>query len=103
MGRMLGWLASSLAAIAAAGCIVASSAIAAPPALPSYVPGELIVRFEPGTAASERSALNKAQGARERRQLAVPRAFLLRLPKGDDVRAAERAYERNPNVQYAQP
>ena len=33
----------------------------------------------------------------------VPRAFLLRLAKGRDVPAAARAYERNPNVEYAQP
>jgi subtilisin family serine protease len=33
----------------------------------------------------------------------VPRAYLLRLPEDRDVRAAARAYERNPNVQYAEP
>ena len=38
-----------------------------------------------------------------RRGLLLPRAYLLRLPKDRDVRAAQRAYERNPNVQYAEP
>ena len=38
-----------------------------------------------------------------RRGLLVPRAYLLRLPKDRDVRAAQRAYERDPNVQYAEP
>ena len=33
----------------------------------------------------------------------VPRAYLLRLPKDRDVRAAQRAYERDPNVHYAEP
>jgi subtilisin family serine protease len=106
-----------LAGIAAA-CLLAGGARAAPLPVPSaplpggpgsaapqarFVPGELIVRFKPGTAASERSALNSAQGARELRRLLVPRAFLLRLPNGRDVRAAGRAYERNPNVEFAEP
>jgi subtilisin family serine protease len=68
-----------------------------------YVPGELIVRFDPGTSASERQSLNAAQNADVRRALLVPRAYLLRLPKDRDVGAAQRAYERNPNVQYAEP
>ncbi len=70
---------------------------------PGYVPGELVVRFEPGTTASERQSLNAAQNADVRRALLVPRAYLLRLPKDRDVRAAQRAYERNPNVKYAEP
>ena len=68
-----------------------------------HVPHELVVRFEPGTSASQRSSLNAAQGADVRRALLLPRAYLLRLPKDRDVRAAQRAYERNPNVQYAEP
>ena len=63
-----------------------------------YVPGELIVRYKPGTAASERSSLNAAQDARTRRGLRLSRAYLLRLPEDRNVRAAERAYERDPNV-----
>ena len=115
MRRMLGWLASSIAVIGAAGCLLMSSAVAAPfqivpapassasPPLTDYVPGELIVRYKSGTTASDRVQLNSAQGARQQRQLQVPRAYLLRLQKGDDVRATARAYERDPDVQYAQP
>jgi hypothetical protein len=66
-----------------------------------YVPGELVVRFRPGTPATERRALNASHGAREQRRLHVPRAFLLTLPGGRDVRAAAAAYERNPNVEFA--
>ena len=120
MGRTLRRLSSCVVGGAAIACLVATSAAAAPnlpignpPQLPpptaapssrpDFVPGELIVRFKPGTAASERSALNAAQGASVRRGLLVPRAYLLKLPKDRDIRAAQRAYERNPNVQYAEP
>jgi subtilisin family serine protease len=118
MGRTLRRL-SSAVAWGGLACLIAASAAAAQVAQPvpqapstgslisspqpDFVPGELIVRFEPGTAASERSALNAAQGADVRRGLLLPRGYLLRLPKDRDVRAAVRAYERNPNVQYAEP
>ncbi|MGH2978849.1 MAG: S8 family serine peptidase [Solirubrobacterales bacterium] len=114
--RTRGKLFASLVCLAF-GCVPASTAAAAPvpvpfapqPGAPSsapaprYVPGELIVRFRPGAAAAERNALNATQGARELRRMLVPRAFLLRLPNGRDVPAAARAYERNPNVDFAQP
>ena len=99
-------------------CLLAAGASAAPVAVPPaalpgsaaspppqarFVPGELIVRFTPGASADERRALNAAQGASEQRRLLVARAFLLRLPRGRDAVAAARAYERNPNVEYAEP
>jgi hypothetical protein len=61
------------------------------------------VRFRPGASAGQRRSLNAAQGAAEKRRLLVPRGFLLRLPDGRDVPAAARAYERNPNVEFAHP
>jgi subtilisin family serine protease len=107
---LVAWVASSLtlAAGASAAPLRVSKApqagtASSPPPQARYVEGELIVRFTPGAAAGDRQALNAAQGAREVRRLLVPRAFLLRLPAGRDVPAAARAYERNPNVQYAEP
>ena len=70
---------------------------------PRYVPDELVVRFTPGTAADQRRSLNAGQGATEKQRLLVPRAYLLRLSQGRDVPAAARAYERNPNVEFAHP
>ena len=71
---------------------------------PDYVPRRadrpLRARHEPPPSGS---SLNAAQNADVRRGLLLPRAYLLRLPKDRDVRAAQRAYERNPNVQYAEP
>ncbi len=37
------------------------------------------------------------------RGLLVPRVFLVRLPPGRDIGAAAAAYERRPNVEYAEP
>ena len=117
MGRMPRRLWSFIGGGAALACLVtagtAGAQLAPLPVVPlpapvttpgpDYVPGELIVRYKPGTAASERSSLNAAQDARVRRGLELPRAYLLRLPEDRDVRAAQRAYERDPNVQYAEP
>ena len=61
------------------------------------------MRFRPGTSAADRAAANRAERAQEIRSLLVPRVFLLRLPAGRDVGAAAAAYERNPNVEYAEP
>ena len=109
---------AGIAACAVSAFLLTASATAAPlpvqiapqpgppssaPAQPRYVPGELVVRFRPGTSAGERRSLNAAQGAAEKRRLLVPRGFLLRLPDGRDVPAAARAYERNPNVEFAHP
>jgi subtilisin family serine protease len=111
------------AAAAAFAAVCMAAALAPAPALPAplpvgaaaqpggpgsapsarYVPDQLIVRFTPGATAAARRSLNASQGAREERALRVPRAFLLRLPAGRDVPAAAQAYERNPNVAYAEP
>jgi subtilisin family serine protease len=109
---------AGFAACAASAFLLTATATAAPlpaptapqpgtpssaPAQPRYVPGELVVRFKPGTGAAERRTLNAAQGASEKQRLLVPRAFLLRLRNGRDVPAAARTYERNPNVEFAHP
>jgi subtilisin family serine protease len=70
---------------------------------PAFVPGELIVRLKPGVSDSERAATNRAQGASQIRRLQIPRASLVRVPVGRDVRAAAAAFERDPDVAYAEP
>ncbi len=73
------------------------------PAPPAYVPGELLVRFRPGTAASARAAVNSGMRASVLRTLPVPGAQLVKLPAGQTVAAAVQAYQKNPNVLYAEP
>lgn len=67
------------------------------------VPGELLVRFEPGLDASTRSAvLARAQATLERR-LPVEGLALVRLAAGDSVTAARARFEREGSVLYAEP
>jgi subtilisin family serine protease len=61
------------------------------------------VRFRPGTSTADRATANQAERAQEIRSLRVPRVFLLRLPAGREVGEAAAAYERKPNVEYAEP
>src|SRR6185437_5922159 len=68
-----------------------------------FVPGEVLVRFRPGTSGSERASARANENATEIRELLVPRVHLLKLEAGRSVTAAAAAFERNPNVEYAEP
>jgi subtilisin family serine protease len=69
----------------------------------AYVPQQLLVRFRPGASAADRAAANRAERAQEIRALRVPRVFLVQLPSGRDVTASAAAYQRRPDVEYAEP
>jgi subtilisin family serine protease len=92
-----------LAAIPSTASSQVSPGGGTPSAAPAFVPEQLLVRFRPGTSAADRAAANRAERAQEIRGLLVPRVFLLRLPPGRDVGAAAAAYERRPDVEYAEP
>ena len=70
---------------------------------PGYVPGELIVRFRRGAAASERTAALSAQNLRFADSLGLPGLALVTLPRGVSVEAAAAALEADPDVLYAEP
>ena len=68
-----------------------------------FVPGEVIVRFEPGSPASGRAAARvEAQGT-VKRDLLLPRTQLLKIPPGRTVQQVIERLEANPNVTYAEP
>ncbi|HVM12368.1 MAG TPA: S8 family peptidase, partial [Actinomycetota bacterium] len=76
----------------------------AAPGLPEHVPGEVLVRFEPGVSSAERAALRARVAAREATPLdGLPKVELLRLPPGRSVADAVAALEARPEVRYAQP
>jgi subtilisin family serine protease len=84
-----------LAVFAFPGAVAASHA--SPPA--SARPGELLVRFEPGAAQTR--ALNALDAkVVQRLPLGLVR---VKLEPGTTVAAAEAAFERRPEVRYAQP
>lgn len=70
---------------------------------PEHVSGELIVRFETGVGAARRSQIHEGLARRVVRDLLLSRTQLVRLRKGLGVEAAIAAYERNPNVAFAEP
>jgi thermitase len=67
----------------------------------SFVPGEVIVRFEPGTTAAERLDARQAADVSFERSLEIPRAQLLDADGG--VAVAVERLERQPDVAFAQP
>lgn len=66
-----------------------------------FLPGEAIVRFEPGAPASERQRAKREAGASFESTLGLPRAQVVDVD--GSVEAAVRKLERQPGVAYAQP
>ena len=63
----------------------------------------ILVRFVPGTAASERTEVHRRNGARTENTLRPERVEVVRIAGGDTVGAALERYRRNPNVEFAEP
>ena len=69
-----------------------------------YAPGEVLVRFDPGTSAAERRSVRAEVDATVTDVYPlVPRLQLLHLPAGTPVQQALGVLEGAPNVSYAQP
>lgn len=92
-------------------CAIAFTAPAAASAAPSdpgqgapgFAPGEVVVRYEPGTSGRERAAVRDDLDADLERRLLLPRTELLSLAPGEAVRAAVADLERDPEVAFAEP
>jgi subtilisin family serine protease len=95
--------AAILAAICVGGLAPTESAFAAGDEPLRFVPGELVVRFAAGTARSEQAAVRRELGADLRERLLVPRAQVVELAADDGVTEAAAAFERRPEVRYAEP
>ena len=79
---------------------------AAPPArdagaaeVAEFVPGQLIVRFNPGANRAEIAQENRA---RKKDDLLLERTEILEVPVGEELAIAERL-QKNPNVEFAEP
>jgi thermitase len=68
-----------------------------------FVPGELLVRFQPGLRESTRTSVLREEGAALEERLQLPGAVLVRVPAGQSVPAAADELERHPEVRYAEP
>jgi subtilisin family serine protease len=95
-------LAAAFAATAAA-ILAAAGVAAAQDDLPRFAAGELIVRFEAGTDRAQQAAVREELGASLVERLLLDRAQVVELGAGESVLEAARAFERRPEVSYAEP
>lgn len=98
-----------LLALAAFTLAPAPSVTAAPPALPEgaeppprFAPDRLIVAFKPGTPGAAIAAAHADASAQVVQRFDAIGAQLVAIPSGR-VEATIAAYQRNPNVRYAEP
>jgi len=70
---------------------------------PERVPGQLIVRFEPGVPLAQREATLAAAGATRVRSLPIPGAEVVRLRPGVTESKARAQLETSPLVVYSEP
>lgn len=101
-------LARRALASAALGVALPASAFAAPGDISAldgggFVPGEVVVRYEPGTGQGERRALREQVGAELQRRLGLPRAELLELSSEEGVKAAVAELNAEPDIAFAEP
>ena len=90
-----------LPAIAAA--VAAALTLPAAAAAESVVPGQVLVRYEPGSSTADRSAARADAGTKPIEGLGMPRAQLLRITDGDSVAATVNQLEAQPGVAFAEP
>ena len=69
----------------------------------TFVPGEILVRFKPGVAAAARASIVHAEGAAMAEVLPLPGLTRVSLPPRASVAAAAAAFERRPEVLFAEP
>ncbi|MFC4075689.1 S8 family peptidase [Salinithrix halophila] len=67
-----------------------------------YVPGEMIVKFKPGTTATVKSSLHGKKHAKVISRNTRMGFEVLKV-KGMSVKEAVKSYKKNPNVEYAEP
>ncbi|MGH2661890.1 MAG: S8 family serine peptidase [Actinomycetota bacterium] len=74
-----------------------------PQAKAESVPGEVLVRFNPGTSARVRDRIRDRADVRLEHRLPLPRTELVHTRPGQSVRGAMTALESRPDVAYAEP
>src|SRR5688572_1952867 len=86
---------------------VAALGLAAPAAAQDdpdrFAQGELVVRFQPGVDRGEQAAVRDELGATLDERLLLGRTEVVSLEAGAGVLAAAEAFERRPEVRFAEP
>ncbi|HDD57611.1 MAG TPA: hypothetical protein ENF43_03745 [Thermoplasmatales archaeon] len=68
-----------------------------------YVPDEIIVKFKPGVGDNVISEINSRYGASVRYSSPYGKFKRIGIPKGKTVSEMVKIYNKNPNVEYAEP
>ena len=69
---------------------------------PTFIGGEILVKFRPGAAASAKADAHRASGGSQAAEILRTGLQRVIVPAGDELAAIER-YRRNPNVLSAEP
>jgi len=96
---------SGLRAAAMTLVVLCSSSQAQPPApaAPSFVPGEILVKFKPGTTTESASSVISTFGMQPVQLFPELDVHRCRLPEGTDVEAALRACKGDATIAFAEP
>ena len=70
--------------------------------IPKYAPDRLLVKFRPGMAASERGKAHRQAGGKQLRVIPGIGVHVVEVPAGS-VPGKVSQYQKNPNVEYAEP
>ena len=70
--------------------------------VPRYAPDRVLVRFRPGTAASERGKVHRQAGGRKLGEITAIDVHVVEVPGGSVQKKVAR-YLANPNVEFAEP
>ncbi len=70
--------------------------------MPDYVPGEVLIQFQPAKAEAIAS-LETEMGIAEKQKIAAIGATLVTLPEGEDVPSALARFKDDPRVAYVEP
>ena len=67
-----------------------------------YVADEILIKFKPGISPDVQNTIHQAQGARVKSKIHQMGVQVLRIPAGQVLEKVA-AYQKNPNVEYAEP
>jgi len=94
------WL---ILALLVASSLAWSAPAAGPkPGAAAFAPDEVLVKFKPGTPASDQALAHRQIGGQLKEEIAALGVQVIAVPAGT-VEARVAAYGRNPNVEYAEP
>jgi len=69
----------------------------------AYSPDQILVSFKPGTPAWERAGAHASLGTKAKGRIPQIDVEIVEVPKGRSVEGLVKMYEKNPNVEYAEP